>query len=1172
MTDGLDLAERQLRELAAVSGGSVEILDIQDVERGRWFTISLDTSGISARGAAIRVRDRERFRILVGTKYPYRPPLVQVVHRRWAGTAHVQWGNQLCLYAAPSVEWVPSDGLNGFIERLSTWVVRAAEGTLDPHGQPLHPPVAYPTAGMGTLVVHADIGDRAPWSPGRRINSGEPSPPRATSMVAWCTVDGERLDVLEWSDWLTTYNRVLEDGFDPFAGGRPLVVMPALLISNELGFEYPEKAWDLVMALEAAGFSLDDVLVELANAVIVNRYLRTSQTSDLDAVRARGEVDASDRPPPLTGLLIGTPSRRIDDVRLTHLAGWRIEETGRILASAYADFRRKPEKEEVLKKVGELTREWLQEADVLWMRILENRPEVTRRRDKGTPLTWLAGKRILVLGCGALGAPVAEHCARAGVAALSIVDSGLVTPGILVRQPYNDAEIGRPKATVLAERLSRVRAGFQVEGRHGDALDVFLQPNHGINSFDLVIDATADAGIRSAIENKRRVDEGPWPTVVTMIIGHDATRGLVTVSTPESTGAGASALRQVALHAFANPREWADIANDFFPEKPRTDMFFPEPGCSAPTFIGGSAQTTALAALMLNEALGMLGSNSASYSNTGVTVYASAVRIGGAVTGSGISRVAWGPDTVVVDDTFDYEVRLSPAAVIDMRTEVRRGARVRGPRIETGGMLLGAVDEAAGVIYVDRVTGPPPDSFLSESYFQHGQVGVQEIIEVHQASSRAMTGFVGYWHTHPGGRAAPSPTDEEGMASILAPDGRRQRALMVIVGGPSAEWDRWVSGEGPLPAAFARLVLPSDEPTSGGMSGGFRATVFGLGALRALHDRGILRDVTVVSGISGGSLLAAMWAYGPESFAAFETSVTELVAAGLQLELVRRAFAPRAVLANSVSLVRAVAGKPFGGQRLSTRTEALVRAIAARPFGQRQLDEVTHPGLTTVISATDLATGNAVRFGSEVSSLSSIGDIADSVTVADAVAASAAFPALLPQLNRTYEFIKHDGVRERRTLLMTDGGVYDNLGLTPLLPGRSAAHTSHVYDLDYIIAVDAGQGRPVRTAPNFMLGRLKRSFEIAYSRAQDGSRARLNQAAESGAIRGFIHPYLATRDGRLPFPLADLVPREAVVEYPTNFARMTAENLHLIATRGEQLTRILIEHYCPQLGANAVRQ
>ena len=54
------------------------------------------------------------------------------------------------------------------------------------------------------------------------------------------------------------------------------------------------------------------------------------------------------------------------------------------------------------------------------MRVLENRPEITRRRDEGSPPAWLAGKRVLVLGCGALGAPAAEACVRAGAAALHL--------------------------------------------------------------------------------------------------------------------------------------------------------------------------------------------------------------------------------------------------------------------------------------------------------------------------------------------------------------------------------------------------------------------------------------------------------------------------------------------------------------------------------------------------------------------------------------------------------------------------------------------------------------------------------------------------------------------------------------------------------------------------------
>jgi molybdopterin/thiamine biosynthesis adenylyltransferase len=824
VTDGPDLADRQLRALAAVSGGSVEVLAAQDTEGGRRFTISMDTSGLPA-GSGIQVRDRERFCIFAGKKYPHRQPAVWVPHRRWAGSPHVQWGSHLCLYAAPSVEWVPSDGMDGFIERLSTWVVRAAEGTLDPNGQPLHPPVAYPTTGVGVVVVHPDVGDRAPWVARSQVVAAEPGQPQVTSAVAWCTVTGDRVDVLEWIDWLTAYDRVLADGFSPFHGDRPLVVMPVLLISGELGFEYPDKAWDLATALDEAGFSLNEILAELANAITINRVLRITQVqTDPDAAgRLFGAGSGDEEPgtPLLTGLLVGTPSRRVDDVRLAHLAAWSLGGPGRVLAGAYADSRRRPGKQEMLEKVGEVTRGWLADAEVRWMRVLENRPEITRRRDEGTPANWLAGKRVLVLGCGALGAPAAEACARADAAALHLVDNGLVTPGILVRQPYNDADIGQPKATVLAGRLTSITARSAVQGRCSDALDIFLEPGHDMSVFDLVIDATADAGVRSAIERERRVGNRPWPPLVTMVIGHDATRGLVTVSLPESTGAGSGALRQVALHAFANPAEWADIADDFFPDKPRTEMFFPEPGCSAPTFTGGYAQTTALAGLLLNEALLALSQPAAPEVTPRMTGFASAVRIGTAAVGRGTSRTQWGPDIITVDDMSGYQVRLSPAAVTEMRTEVCRGVRVRGPRIETGGMLLGAVDDAAGVVYVDRVTGPPPDSFLSATYFRHGQAGTREAAGARLESSRAMTGFVGYWHTHPGGRAAPSPTDEEGMASVVTPDGRRQRALMIIMGGRGGRWDRWVSGEAATPAMFARMVPRGDEMTGDSAGGVF---------------------------------------------------------------------------------------------------------------------------------------------------------------------------------------------------------------------------------------------------------------------------------------------------------------------------------------------------------------
>lgn len=347
--------------------------------------------------------------------------------------------------------------------------------------------------------------------------------------------------------------------------------------------------------------------------------------------------------------------------------------------------------------------------------------------------------------------------------------------------------------------------------------------------------------------------------------------------------------------------------------------------------------------------------------------------------------------------------------------------------------------------------------------------------------------------------------------------------------------------------------------------GGFRATAFGLGALRALHDRSVLGNVEVVSGISGGSLLTAMWAYGPADFDEFDDSVTDLLRRGLQHELIRRTFGPRRVASNVISVAGAVPPGRLKRNRRSTRTEALVDALSARDFGTKTMSEVTHPGLSTIISATDLSTGNAVRFGSDVSSCSPHGFIGETIPVSDAVAASAAFPVLLPQLIRSYTFNRLDGTQHRKTMLMTDGGVYDNLGLSPLLPGRSRAHTNHVYDLDFLIAVDAGIGRTAPRAPNFWPGRMKRSFEIAHTRAQDGLRSRIHDVGQTGHLQGFVYSYLGMRDSRLPVYLPDLVAREDVFNYPTNFAPVTPVDLDALTTRGEQLTRILLDFYCPRL-------
>jgi predicted acylesterase/phospholipase RssA len=350
--------------------------------------------------------------------------------------------------------------------------------------------------------------------------------------------------------------------------------------------------------------------------------------------------------------------------------------------------------------------------------------------------------------------------------------------------------------------------------------------------------------------------------------------------------------------------------------------------------------------------------------------------------------------------------------------------------------------------------------------------------------------------------------------------------------------------------------------------GGFRATAFGLGCLRALHDRGILDNVTVVSGISGGSLAAALWAYGPARFDDFDANTVDLLRRGIQLDITRRAIAPAAVGRNLTAFLGSMMPAPLSRRRTANRTDALRDTLAELAFGDTLVDQVTYPGLATVISATDLITTRAVRFGSHRSSCSAHGTITEPITVAQAVAASAAYPLILPAIERTFTFTRsRAGVPTTTThrVALTDGGVYDNLGLTVLEPGRSPAFTDHVYDLDYIIACDAGTGSPKPASARFLPTRLYRSFTITYRKTQDAGRARLHEAARTGQLRGFVHSYLGMPDHRLPIPVPDLIPSDRVRPYGTNFKAMSHDDLHAISTRGEQLTRTLIAFYCSSI-------
>lgn len=78
----------------------------------------------------------------------------------------------------------------------------------------------------------------------------------------------------------------------------------------------------------------------------------------------------------------------------------------------------------------------------------------------------LARSRVLLIGAGGLGSPVALYLAAAGVGHLRIADDDLVDRSNLQRQVlHDDAAVGRPKADSARERLMALNPGIDVDVR-----------------------------------------------------------------------------------------------------------------------------------------------------------------------------------------------------------------------------------------------------------------------------------------------------------------------------------------------------------------------------------------------------------------------------------------------------------------------------------------------------------------------------------------------------------------------------------------------------------------------------------------------------------------------------------------------------------------------------------
>ena len=236
--------------------------------------------------------------------------------------------------------------------------------------------------------------------------------------------------------------------------------------------------------------------------------------------------------------------------------------------------------------------------------------------------------------------------------------------------------------------------------------------------------------------------------------------------------------------------------------------------------------------------------------------------------------------------------------------------------------------------------------------------------------------------------------------------------------------------------------------------GGYRAMLFHAGALWRLNELGLLGTLARVSSVSGGAITGGMLGHAWPRLDFDERGVARALERELVAPLRRLARATIDLWSGLLGLIPGV-----------TAAGRLAAVYRRRLFGDASLADLPGPGAPLfVLNAASLQTGALFQMSRACIADHRIGESAATaqVSLASAVAASSAFPPMLsPAIVRVPPDswrptpgadLCRDAYRSRSVL--TDGGIYDNLGL---------ATAYHRYAT--LLVSDAGAALPVLASP-----------------------------------------------------------------------------------------------------------
>ncbi len=352
----------------------------------------------------------------------------------------------------------------------------------------------------------------------------------------------------------------------------------------------------------------------------------------------------------------------------------------------------------------------------------------------------------------------------------------------------------------------------------------------------------------------------------------------------------------------------------------------------------------------------------------------------------------------------------------------------------------------------------------------------------------------------------------------------------------------------PFPDTHAEIVdEESGKQASEGIAlclsgGGYRAMLFHTGAIVRLNELGLLPKLKRVSSVSGDSITAGVLGLNWKKL--------NFDANGRASNLKELLVAPMQTMANQTIDTGSVIGGVLLPGSVSGRITSHYKNIL---FGDATLQDLPSDaeGPRFVITATNVQSGALVRMSRPYLADYRVGMIKNpKISLAAAVAASSAFPPILSPAEidvNPRDFVPDPRCDLQRepytdTMVLSDGGVYDNLGLEPAWKRYKTI----------LVSDGGGQMQPEPEPAGDWAQHAKRILDIVDNQVRSLRKRQLIDSFVSGLRSG---AYWGIRTDISRYQVSEPLdaPQEKTIEIantPTRLKRLPEARQHLLMNWG----------------------